>query len=79
VSQVTVMFPHQGKTGTVSLSWNKGKTAQMYFHDPHLKPFSLCAKKLRCKLYNRKGEPVKLNYRPQPDDLLVLIEARRSR
>jgi len=79
VSLVTVMFPHQGRTGTVSLDWSKGKTAQMYFHDPHLKLYALCAKKLRCAMYNGAGQKVKLNYQPKPNDILVLMESRRSR
>lgn len=77
--RIAVIFPHQGRTGTVHMLWAKGKTVQRYFHETPLKFYGLIGKRLTHKMYNRKGEEVKLWYEPCAGDAIVLVQNREGR
>ena len=58
------------------MDWAPGKTVQRYFHEAPLKFYALTGKRLSCKMYNRKGEEIKLWYVPTEDDAVVLVKVR---
>jgi len=76
---VTVIFPHQGRTGTVHMRWIKGKSVQRYFHEYPLKFYGLVGKRRTHKMYNRKGAAVSLSYQPEEGDAVVLVRVREGR
>ncbi len=78
-SLVTVVFPHQGRTGTVHMPWAAGKSVQRYFHEQPLKYYGLSGKRATHKMYNREGKTIRLSYVPTEGDVIVLVQARKGR
>lgn len=76
MSLVTVVFPDrqgQGRVGRCRLPWAPNKTLRHYMMDAPLKELGLVGYALRCKMYNRKKQTVRLTYTPVADDLVVMV------
>ena len=76
-SSITVVFQHQGRTGSTALPWVTNKRLQTYFHEYPLKAYGLSGKRLTHAMYNRKGERVRLSYVPLEGDAIVLVQIKR--
>ena len=78
---VTFIFPDRldsGRVGRIRTSWIKGKSLQQYLHEPVMKAQDLIGFSLRCKIYNRKKELVRLYYVPVAGDFIVFNPARST-
>ena len=74
---VTFIFPDKTgqRFGTCRMPWFHGRTVQVYLHEQPLKNEGLIARWMRSHTFNSEGQKIKLNYVPQPSDVITLRPA----